>query len=111
MDTPLTRPNSALHWQTTRFELDLSQPKVMGIVNLTPDSFSDGGLHAETAQALRHAEQLLRDGADILDIGAESTRPGAVVVPMAQELARLAPFCAKRFAGKCPYRWTLTSPR
>lgn len=102
MDTPLTRPNSALHWQTTRFELDLSQPKVMGIVNLTPDSFSDGGLHAETAQALRHAEQLLRDGADILDIGAESTRPGAVVVPMAQELARLAPFLREAVRWQVP---------
>ncbi len=102
MDTPLTRPNSALHWQTTRFELDLSQPKVMGIVNLTPDSFSDGGQHAETAQALRHAEQLLRDGADILDIGAESTRPGAVVVPMAQELARLAPFLREAVRWQVP---------
>ncbi len=102
MDTPLTRPNSALHWQTTRFALDLSQPKVMGIVNLTPDSFSDGGQHAETAQALRHAEQLLRDGADILDIGAESTRPGAVVVPMAQELARLAPFLREAVRWQVP---------
>jgi dihydropteroate synthase len=102
MDTPLTRPNSALHWQTTRFALDLSQPKVMGIVNLTPDSFSDGGQHAETAQALRHAEQLLRDGADILDIGAESTRPGSVVVPMAQELARLAPFLREAVRWQVP---------
>ena len=102
MDTPLTRPNSAMHWQTTRFELDLSQPKVMGIVNLTPDSFSDGGQHAETAQALRHAEQLLRDGADILDIGAESTRPGAVVVPMAQELARLGPFLREAVRWQVP---------
>lgn len=102
MDTPLTRPNSAMHWQTTRFELDLSQPKVMGIVNLTPDSFSDGGQHAETAQALRHAEQLLRDGADILDIGAESTRPGAVVVPMEQELARLGPFLREAVRWQVP---------
>lgn len=102
MDTPLTRPNSAMHWQTTRFELDLSQPKVMGIVNLTPDSFSDGGQHVETAQALRHAEQLLRDGADILDIGAESTRPGAVVVPMEQELARLGPFLREAVRWQVP---------
>lgn len=84
--------STAMHWQTTRFDLDLSRPQVMGIVNVTPDSFSDGGRHAETAQALRHAEQLLRDGADILDIGAESTRPGAVVVPLDEELARLEPF-------------------
>ena len=81
-----------MRWQTTRFDLDLSRPQVMGIVNVTPDSFSDGGRHAQTSQALRHAEQLLRDGADILDIGAESTRPGAEAVPLAQELARLEPF-------------------
>jgi dihydropteroate synthase len=64
----------------------------MGIVNLTPDSFSDGGQYLDSAQALHHAEQLLRDGAHILDVGAESTRPGAVVVPLAQELARLESF-------------------
>ena len=65
-----------MHWQTTRFQIDLGRPQVMGIVNVTPDSFSDGGRHAGTDAALRHCEQLLRDGADILDIGGESTRPG-----------------------------------
>jgi dihydropteroate synthase len=74
----------------------------MGIVNVTPDSFSDGGLHAESAQALRHAEQLLRDGADILDIGAESTRPGAVVVPLEEELARLEPFLREAIRWQVP---------
>lgn len=78
-------------WQTTRFSIDLSKPQVMGIVNVTPDSFSDGGRHATTRAALAHCEQLLRDGADILDLGAESTRPGAVQVPLAEELARLLP--------------------
>jgi dihydropteroate synthase len=97
-----TRSRTAMRWQTTRFDLDLSQPKVMGIVNLTPDSFSDGGQHAETTQALRHAEQLLRDGADILDIGAESTRPGAVVVPLDQELARLGPFLREAVRWQVP---------
>ncbi|TSE21599.1 Dihydropteroate synthase [Tepidimonas alkaliphilus] len=63
----------------------------MGIVNVTPDSFSDGGVHADTASALRHAEALLREGADILDIGGESTRPGAPPVPLEEELARVAP--------------------
>jgi dihydropteroate synthase len=81
-----------MRWQTTRFDLDLSRPHVMGIVNITPDSFSDGGRHAQASQALHHAEQLLREGADILDIGAESTRPGAEPVPLAQELERLEPF-------------------
>ncbi len=78
-------------WQTTRFAIDLARPQVMGIVNVTPDSFSDGGEHAGTAAALRHCEQLLRDGADILDIGGESTRPGSPAVPLAEELARVLP--------------------
>ena len=64
-------------WQTSRFEIDLAQPRIMGIVNVTPDSFSDGGLHATSSAAIRHCEQLLLEGADILDIGGESTRPGA----------------------------------
>ena len=90
------------HWQTTRFVLDLAKPLVMGIVNVTPDSFSDGGLNAETSQALRHAEQLLRDGAAILDIGAESTRPGAVVVPAPHELARLEPVLREAVRWQVP---------
>jgi dihydropteroate synthase len=80
-----------MKWQTSKFLLDLTTPRVMGIVNLTPDSFSDGGCHADVHSALRHCEQLLRDGADILDIGAESTRPGAAAVTVDEELARLLP--------------------
>lgn len=80
-----------MHWQTSRFKLDLSRPLVMGIVNLTPDSFSDGGVAASVQQALARCEQLLADGAHILDLGAESTRPGAQPVPLDQELARLMP--------------------
>lgn len=78
-------------WQTSRFNIDLARPQVMGIVNVTPDSFSDGGQHASAAAALSHCEQLLKDGADILDIGAESTRPGATPLPLDDELARLLP--------------------
>lgn len=78
-------------WTTRRFDIDLLQPKVMGIVNLTPDSFSDGGVYNAPDQALAHAEQLLREGADMLDVGAESTRPGAPAVPLQEELARLEP--------------------
>ena len=63
----------------------------MGIVNVTPDSFSDGGQHTTTRSALRHCETLLRDGADILDIGGESSRPGAAPVPLQEELARVLP--------------------
>ncbi len=80
-----------MFWQTTRFRIDLSQPQVMGIVNVTPDSFSDGGQHANTHAALRHCEQLLKDGAHILDIGGESTRPGAPAVSLDDELARVLP--------------------
>ncbi|MFM7001103.1 MAG: dihydropteroate synthase [Limnohabitans sp.] len=89
-------------WLTTRFELDLSQPIVMGIVNVTPDSFSDGGQHADTAGALKHVERLLREGAGILDIGAESTRPGAQSVPLAQELARLVPLLSELVRWQVP---------
>lgn len=80
-----------MHWQTSRFEIDLTTPRVMGIVNVTPDSFSDGGQHASTAAALRHCEQLLKDGAHILDIGGESTRPGSPAVPLDEEIARVLP--------------------
>ena len=78
-------------WQTSRFDIDLSQPRIMGIVNVTPDSFSDGGLHATSSAAIRHCEQLLAEGADILDIGGESTRPGAQPLSQADELARILP--------------------
>ncbi len=80
-----------MHWTTTRFRIELEQPRVMGIVNLTPDSFSDGGRWSEASAALRHAEQLLREGADILDFGAESSRPGAPPVSAEEEWRRLAP--------------------
>lgn len=78
-------------WQTTRFRIDLTTPKVMGIVNVTPDSFSDGGQHASTRAALAHCEQLLKEGADILDLGGESTRPGATPLSLEDELARVLP--------------------
>jgi dihydropteroate synthase len=78
-------------WYTTRFQIDLSSPKIMGIVNLTPDSFSDGGQHASAGQALAHCEQLIVQGADILDLGAESSRPGAPPISLDDELARLLP--------------------
>jgi dihydropteroate synthase len=79
-----------MFWQTTRFHIDLSLPKVMGIVNVTPDSFSDGGRHDDTDAALRHCEQLLSEGADILDIGGESSRPGAPSLSVDEEWARVA---------------------
>lgn len=78
-------------WHTSRFTLDLARPQIMGIVNATPDSFSDGGRYLSTAAALRQCEQLLQDGADILDIGGESTRPGSPAVGLEEELARVLP--------------------
>ncbi len=74
-----------------KFILDLSRPLVMGIVNVTPDSFSDGGHHLQRDAALAHAQQLIAGGADIIDIGGESTRPGAQPVSIQEELDRVLP--------------------
>lgn len=80
-----------MHWETSRYRIDLSAPRVMGIVNVTPDSFSDGGRLGSAAEALAHCERLLRDGADILDIGGESSRPGIPPVTLDEEWARVLP--------------------
>ncbi len=79
--------------------LSLDRPRLMGIVNVTPDSFSDGGLHSTTQAAIEHAYRLEEEGADILDIGGESTRPGAEPVSVEQELARVVPV-VEALAGK-----------
>ena len=71
--------------------LDLSVPHVMGILNVTPDSFSDGGKHNGKAQALAHAQQMISDGATVIDVGGESTRPGASVVEVEEEIRRVVP--------------------
>ncbi len=84
-----------MYWQTARFQIDLTQPKIMGIVNVTPDSFSDGGRYAHFGSAIAHAEQLVKDGADILDLGGESSRPGAPQVPLHIELERILPVLAE----------------
>jgi len=89
-------------WQTTRFRLDLDRPRVMGIVNLTPDSFSDGGRYLDATAALRHAEQLVREGADILDLGAESSRPGAEPLSDDEEWRRLAPVLQELIGWQVP---------
>ncbi|WP_432721649.1 dihydropteroate synthase [Jeongeupia wiesaeckerbachi] len=74
-----------------RFRLSLARPLVMGIVNVTPDSFSDGGRYDSVAKAVVQAERLVNDGADILDIGGESTRPGAARIPDDEEIHRVVP--------------------
>lgn len=89
-------------WHTRRFRIDLKQPKVMGIVNVTPDSFSDGGHYSQAHQALRHCEQLLSEGADILDIGGESSRPGAPSLSVEEEWSRLAPVLSEAVALGVP---------
>ena len=71
--------------------LDLSSPQVMGILNVTPDSFSDGGNYTSVSAALIHAEQMIKAGATLIDIGGESTRPNAAVVSVQEELDRVAP--------------------
>ena len=80
-----------MYLQCGNFQIDLTRPRVMGIVNVTPDSFSDGGLHLQRDAALAHAHQLIAEGADILDIGGESTRPGAQPVSVQEELDRVLP--------------------
>lgn len=77
--------------QCGRFRLSLARPLVMGIVNVTPDSFFDGGRHARADAAIAHARRLLDDGADLLDIGGESTRPGAPAVSADEEIERIVP--------------------
>jgi dihydropteroate synthase len=74
-----------------RFRLVLDRPLVMGVVNVTPDSFYDGGRHASTVAAIAHARRLAEEGADLLDIGGESSRPGSDAVTLDQELARVLP--------------------
>ena len=78
-------------WQCRDRSIDLSSPKIMGIVNVTPDSFSDGGKYYSSVQAIEHGLQLAEEGADILDIGGESTRPGADEVSVHSELERVIP--------------------
>lgn len=74
-----------------RFRLTLDRPLIMGVINVTPDSFSDGGLYLSTAAAAAHARQLIAEGADLLDVGGESTRPGAAPVTLEEERRRVLP--------------------
>jgi dihydropteroate synthase len=91
-----------MFWQTTRFRIDLGMPRVMGIVNVTPDSFSDGGQFLDSSAALAHCEQLVREGAGILDIGAESSRPGAAAVSWQDEWQRVQPVLEGALKLGCP---------
>ena len=77
--------------QCGKFRFPLDRPLIMGVVNVTPDSFSDGGHYLQTAAAVAHARRLIEEGADILDIGGESTRPGAAAVDADEERRRVLP--------------------
>ena len=80
-----------MQWRTSRFSLSLEQPIVMGVLNVTPDSFSDGGLWIKPEAAIEHARQMVADGAALIDVGGESTRPGASPVDEEEELRRVLP--------------------
>jgi dihydropteroate synthase len=80
-----------MHFHCGNYRLDLSYPRVMGIVNVTPDSFSDGGLFGSSESAVAHALQMVEAGADMLDIGGESSRPGAAPISVEEELRRVIP--------------------
>ena len=97
-------------WRTTRFVIDLARPKVMGIVNVTPDSFSDGDPGLTPASALARCERLLHEGADLLDLGAESSRPGSVPVGLDVERARLMPVLVEALKLGCPISVDTTRP-
>jgi len=94
-----------------QFHLDLSRPLVMGIVNVTPDSFSDGGRHLPRDAALTHARQLIAEGADIIDIGGESTRPGAQSVGVQEELDRVLPIIEALRGAPVPISIDTCKPR
>jgi dihydropteroate synthase len=85
-----------------KFKLPLTRPLIMGVLNITPDSFSDGGKFFQLKQALGHAEALIAEGADMIDIGGESTRPGAAPVSLDEERRRVLPVLEKLAAGPVP---------
>jgi dihydropteroate synthase len=97
-------------WRAGRFALDLGRPRVMGVVNVTPDSFSDGDADMTPARALATCERLLAEGADLLDIGGESSRPGAAPVDTAAELARVVPVVREAVRLGCAISIDTTKP-
>lgn len=97
-------------WQTSRYQIDLTRVRIMGVVNVTPDSFSDGGRYFDASVAIAHCEQLVREGADILDIGGESSRPGAQPVGAQEELDRILPVVEGALRLGCPVSLDTTKP-
>lgn len=99
-----------MFWQTTNHRIDLTRPKVMGIVNVTPDSFSDGGSFDQARSAIDHCRRLIDEGADILDIGGESSRPGAAAVSLQEERRRVLPVLEAVLAWGHPVSIDTTKP-
>lgn len=93
-----------------RFDLSLDRPLLMGVVNVTPDSFSDGGEHVSPDDAIAHAWRLVAEGADIIDVGGESTRPGASPVSLDVEMARVLPVVQALAAGPVPVSVDTSKP-
>lgn len=83
-------PSAMRIWRLRGLDLTLDRPRIMGVVNVTPDSFSDGGKYLEADAAIEHGLRLIDEGADLIDVGGESTRPGAAVVSVDEELERVA---------------------
>lgn len=100
-----------MFWHTSRHQIDLAIPRVMGIVNLTPDSFSDGGQFDSARAAIAHCERLLHEGADILDLGGESSRPGAQPVSWQDEWQRVQPVLQAALSLGCPVSLDTTKPQ
>ncbi len=105
-----SRPPQRPVWVTRRFDIALDSPRVMGIVNVTPDSFSDGGRYVLHDAAKAHCERLLAEGADLLDIGGESTRPGAPRPSASDELARVLPVLRHAVTLGCPVSVDTSEP-
>ncbi len=100
-----------MFWHTSRHQIDLAIPRVMGIVNLTPDSFSDGGQFDSARAAITYCERLLHEGADILDLGGESSRPGAQPVSWQDEWQRVQPVLQAALSLGCPVSLDTTKPQ
>ena len=94
-----------------RFRLTLDRPLIMGVVNITPDSFSDGGQYFDSELAIAHARELIAEGADILDIGGESSRPGSMPVPLEEERRRVLPVLSEITGLGVPVSVDTTKPQ
>src|SRR5689334_13086572 len=100
-----------MFFQCGSFQLSLARPLIMGVVNVTPDSFSDGGAFNNTDAAVAHARRLIDEGADIIDIGGESTRPGAAPVALDEERRRILPIIEHLAPGSVPLSLDTQKPQ